>query len=383
MRILILSAVVLAALFIFNETREPTWWKTFFRYSYATLFIITAVIITTSLPSKNLNGARVKASPNFIDGKAKNLVETPLMTKSDNSTLSMLFSNGGKPELVPSVKTDLKSLDIHEELMVWLGHSSILIQTEGRRILVDPVLSEAGSPLPFINKPFAGTEIYTPGDIPAIDFLIITHDHYDHLSKKTVRSIKDRVGKVICPLGVGRYFRDWGYPENKIVEMDWDEEYIPDDNFTIYCLPARHFSGRGLFSQRSTLWASYMLKTREHTIYFGGDSGYEDHFKTIGKRFGSVDLAFLENGQYNEQWRYVHMTPSETLAAAKDINARRLMPIHNSKYKLAPHAWDEPLKSLKSLSNGSGIILMTPLIGEKVPLWDEDYVYQEWWIKSE
>jgi L-ascorbate metabolism protein UlaG (beta-lactamase superfamily) len=349
------------------------------------LIVIIIAFVLSSCCAKNLDEARIQASPNFVGGKAKNTVETPMMTgesdESNFSSLLKLFTSEGKPEIVPSVKTDLNALDIKEEIMVWFGHSSFLLQTGGKRVLVDPVLSEAGAPVPFVNTPFNGTKIYEPDDIPAVDFLIITHDHYDHFSKKTLKAIENRVGIVICPLGVGKYLKKWGYPESKIVEMDWNEEYQLAPDFTIHCLTARHFSGRGLLSQNTTLWAAYLLQTPEYRIYFSGDSGYGEHFKEVGRRFGKVDLAFLENGQYDPRWALIHMMPGEALAAAEDMNALYLMPIHNSKFLLSAHKWNDPLIQITALKDDENLILMTPMIGEKVPLWEEEYTFKPWWLE--
>lgn len=341
------------------------------------------VLALTTCGTKTMNTERIAASPNFHDGKAENYLETPML-EGDQGSLSImweLFVKGERPETpIPSVKTDLLSLDRGEEALVWMGHSSFLLQTSGKRFFVDPVLSEAASPVPFGNSPFDGTKLYESKDIPEIDYLIITHDHYDHLSKKTVKAIRDRVGKVICPLGVGDYLLKWGYSEDQIVEMDWDESYQPDAGFNIHCLTARHFSGRGLWGRNKTLWASFMLETPERKIYISGDTGYGDHFNEIGERFGDVDLAFLENGQYDPRWRYIHMHPEEMIKAANDINAKYLMPVHNSKFKLSVHKWNEPLIKLTALNDNPEMILIIPMIGEKTALWDENYTYKEWWI---
>ncbi len=349
------------------------------------LIVFAVFLLISARGSKNLNAGRILASSNFKDGKASNYVETPMMTSEGgmfSSMFEMLSSKGKPAKPVPSAKTGLNSFDIHEETLVWFGHSSYMLQTGGRRFLVDPVLSEAASPVPFTNKPFKGTQVYEPDDIPAVDYLIITHDHYDHLSKATVKKIRMRVGKVICPLGVGKYLKDWGYQADKIIEMDWEEDYEPEPGFVIHCVAARHFSGRGLFSIRSTLWAAYLLETPEHKIYIGGDSGYGEHFKTQGERFDGVDLAFLENGQYNEGWKYIHMTPEETLVAAADLRARYLVPVHNSKYKLSLHNWNTPLIDITALHNNPDMVLMTPMIGDKTPLWNTNREYAHWWAEE-
>ena len=263
---------------------------------------------------------------------------------------------------VPAIKTNLKSLAKDADLMVWFGHSSYLLQLSGKRILVDPVFCMA-SPVSFINKPFKETDLYKPGDLPDIDYLIITHDHWDHLDYQTVRQLKNRVGKVACPLGVGEHFEYWGYGKKKLVELDWNEKATLGTGFTVYCLPARHFSGRGLTSNK-TLWASFLIETPSAKVYAGGDSGYDTHFAEIGKEHPDIDLAILENGQYNEAWRYIHTMPLYLGRAAKELKARKIVTVHHSKYALARHPWDEPLKNEISAAKNDSIDLMVPIIGQ-------------------
>ena len=205
---------------------------------------------------------------------------------------------------IPVIHTDLKRLPKEQNLMVWFGHSSYMIQIDGKRILVDPVFCKA-SPVSFINKPFSGTDIYRPEDMPEIDLLIITHDHWDHLDYETVTALQEKVAKVVCPLGIGEDFEYWGYDSDKLIELDWSEHTILD-NIDVHCLPARHFSGRGLASNK-TLWASYMIESPSTTIFIGGDGGYGPHFKEIGESFTNIDWAILENGQYNNDWKNVAM----------------------------------------------------------------------------
>lgn len=155
--------------------------------------------------------------------------------------------------------------------------------------------------------------------MPDIDYLIITHDHWDHLDRGTVTALRPRIRTVVCPLGVGEHFEYWGFPKERIVELDWHEQAALDDGFTIRCLPARHFSGRGLNSNQ-TLWGSFLLQSPSRKIYIGGDGGYGKHFAQIGREFPDIDLAILENGQYNEAWRYIHTLPGQLAQAAKDLS---------------------------------------------------------------
>lgn len=315
---------------------------------------------------------RVKRSPNYRDGQFHNLHQTLMMTSDKGrfeSMLEFLFrrTKGLRPEhAVPVVKTDLHRLERDKDLLVWFGHSSYFLQTGGKRFLVDPVFCMA-SPVSFVNKPFEGTDAYKPEDMPDIDYLVITHDHWDHLDYETVKSLKPRVGKVVCALGVGEHLEYWGYDKERLVELDWFEDAPLDSGFSVHCLPTRHFSGRGLKANQS-LWASFLIETPSQKIYMAGDGGYDSHFEEIGKRFPGIDLAILENGQYNEDWKYIHLMPSNMAKAAKDLKAKRIMTVHHSKYALAKHPWDEPLQNEQKMLQQDSLNMVIPVIGEVVPL---------------
>lgn len=316
---------------------------------------------------------RIERSPNFRDGQFRNRQATALMTSGKGrfaTMLGFLFRKkeaGLRPDTaVPAVKSDLKTLDPAQELAVWFGHSSYLIQTGGKRFLVDPVFCQA-SPVSFVNKPFAGTDIYTPEDMPAVDYLVITHDHWDHLDYETVMRLKDRVGKIICPLGVGEHFEYWGFAPERLVELDWDEDADLGGGFKVTCLPARHFSGRGLKPNR-TLWASYLLESPAQRIFLGGDSGYGSQFAEIGERFPEIDLAVLENGQYNVDWKYIHTLPEYLAREAEELGAKKILTVHHSKYALARHRWDEPLENARRLAAESRAGVLMPVIGEVIPI---------------
>jgi L-ascorbate metabolism protein UlaG (beta-lactamase superfamily) len=325
----------------------------------------------------------VKSSPHYSDGQFRNASETRMLTTDRGywSVFKGFFAKKDRlhPKIaLPVVKTNLHKLDKNTDMLVWFGHSSYLLQVDGIRVLVDPVFYKA-SPVAFYNKAFEGTNVFEPEDIPDVDYLIISHDHWDHLDYQTVTALKDRVGKVVCGLGVGAHFERWGFGNDKIVEMDWQEEYSTgEDNVSIYCLPARHFSGRGLSGNKS-LWASYLISTAKHKVYIGGDSGYDTHYAEIGERFGPIDLAVLENGQYNEDWNQIHMLPESILKAYADLNAACLFTVHHSKYALAYHPWDEPLKNIASLAEQHNINLILPMMGEVVQMKDSLSYINRWW----
>lgn len=328
---------------------------------------------------------QLQQSPNFKDGKFQNIHFTP--TLSEGYSMAGVMYNfifrklpRTRPAgIIPSVKTDLKNLPIAENVLVWFGHSSYFIQLNGKRFLIDPVFSGNASPIPNSNKSFKGTDIYSAEDIPGIDFLLITHDHYDHLDYPTIVKLKPKINQIICGLGVGEHFEYWKFDGTKIIEKDWNESVMIADNFTLHTAPSRHFSGRA-FTRNNTLWLSFVLQTPNLKLYLGGDSGYDTHFAEIGKKFNGFDFALLDNGQYNLAWQAIHMLPNETLKAAKDLQTKRLFPVHNSKFKLANHPWDEPLKAISKLNEKEyHLPLVTPKIGEIVYLDDSNQVFPQWW----
>ena len=340
--------------------------------------------------------AKIAQSAHFdhATGRFKNIETTTELfsvekgDKEQRSTARImyeLFLNPDKPQNVPVVSGSLKTAP-HNDFVLWYGHSSYLLHLGDKNILVDPLIyNEAASPVPLINTPFTGTGVFTLDDIPQhIDLLIISHDHYDHLGKKSLKKIAKNktVRHIITPLSVGKYLKHYGFSENIITQVDWGDQVKIDEQLSIDTHTARHFSGRGMFNKNKTLWASFVLHYQDKKIFIGGDSGYGKHFKQIGEQYDKIDWAFLENGQYDAGWREIHSFPQQTVQAALDLKAVRLFPVHNSKYKIAYHAWDTPLKDLWAVwqKNPTAVRLITPKIGEIVPL-DGEYQSQAWWEK--
>jgi len=328
----------------------------------------------------------VKRSPNYVDGEFRNLLATPMFS-DDSSVVGVIFSSLVRkterltPSVpMPSVKTDLKTLDRAVDMVIWLGHSSYFVQLGGKRVLIDPVFSLDAAPVPFANRAFDGTSLYTAEDIPEIDYLLITHDHWDHLDYPSVKALEPKTRKVVAGLGVGAYFEYWGYAKDKIREADWFAALELEKDFTIHVLPARHYSGR-LLTRNRTLWAAYALETPGRRIFVSGDTGYGPHFAEIGRRFGGFDLVALDAGQYDPRWPYIHMTPEE--AAAEDLGARALLPGHAGKFSIARHAWDEPFNRLAAASQGKKYRLLTPMIGEPISLDDDRQRFPQWWERLE
>lgn len=331
-------------------------------------------------------GARLHAirhSPNFREGQFQNQHHTPSLTEGASYTgvMKQFFfgpkkrNRPGVP--LPSKKTSLFELDDHENVLVWFGHSSYFMQLDGKKILVDPVFSGNASPFSFTTKSFRGTDVYTVDDMPDIDLLFLSHDHYDHLDYRTIRPLRKKVKKIITGLGTGAHLEAWGYAPSILVEKDWNEEILLGDGFRVNTVPARHFSGRK-FKRNGSLWTSFVLTTPSKKIFIGGDSGYDTHFREIGKQYGPFDLAILENGQYNKNWKYIHMMPEEVVQAAQDLDAHYLLPVHWAKFSLSLHEWDEPIKRVVAEAEKNEVRVLHPMIGEKVEL-DKENHFTEWW----
>lgn len=320
-------------------------------------------------------------SKNYIDGEFKNLEETTVLLGNEG-TFSILFKNLMKNEIltpqsdIPTSKTNLKDLDDDKDIVIWLGHSSYFLKISGKNFLIDPVFSNYASPLPFIIKAFDGTTIYNKDDLPQIDYLVITHDHWDHLDYNTIKDIKNKVSNVITGLGVGNYLINWGYDKEKVKEGDWFESFSLENDIKLDILPSRHFSGR-LFKRNQTIWSSVAIQSNKTKLYFSGDSGYGKHFKKIGEKFGGFDLVFLDSGQYDKRWGQIHMNPQEAVQAAEDLGARNLIPAHVARFKLAYHVWNEPFKILENYK--SKVEISTPMIGKVINPKNPKESSSFWW----
>lgn len=327
---------------------------------------------------------KIKSSPHYIDGQFANLVPTPTLI-TDRSSVSLwweqLFSKKERPAPIapiPSIKTELMILGKDQDIVIWLGHSSYFMQLGGKRILIDPVFSPYAAPVSFANKAFAGTNPYTAEDMPEIDYLLITHDHWDHLDYPTIMALKAKIKNIICGLGVGAYFEQWGFAADLIQEADWFTTVALEADFTVHVLPARHFSGR-MLTRDKTLWTGFALETPQQRIFISGDSGYGPHFKQIGESFNGFDLVILDSGQYDKNWPYIHMTPEEAVQAAADLKAKALLPAHVGKFTIANHPWDEPFDRIAAAGQNKSYRLLTPLIGEPVELQNQQQRFSPWW----
>lgn len=327
---------------------------------------------------------RILASPHYAGGVFHNELPTPILTDNSSFGVALVRSlvakrvNPVPPGPLPSQRASLFSPDRAQDAVVWLGHSSFFIQLAGQRVLIDPVFSPYAAPVSFSTRAFAGATPYSPDDMPDIDCVLISHDHWDHLDYPSMMALKPKIRNILCGLGTGAHFQRWGFSGNVIHEADWGDTFALGAGVRVHVTTARHYSGRSL-TRNKALWAGFLLESPARHIFFSGDSGYGPHFAELGKRFGPVDLALLDCGQYNEDWRFIHMTPEEAARAADDMEARHLLPAHIGKFALARHPWDEPFRRMASASRNARFRLLTPMIGEMVNLTDPIPEYPRWW----
>ncbi|MCW9034940.1 MAG: MBL fold metallo-hydrolase [Rhodospirillales bacterium] len=262
--------------------------------------------------------------------------------------------------------------------VTWLGHSAILIEIDGLKILTDPMFGERASPFSWIGPKRFQQPPINIADIPELDAIIISHDHYDHLDMESIKLLNDRTLHFFTPLGVGSHLKQWGVNPSKITELDWWGEAEVANGVIVAATPAQHFSGRGVFDRNKTQWASWAIIGQKERLFFSGDTGFHREFDEIGKRYGPFDLAMLENGAYDKSWSQVHMMPEETIAASKMLNAKRIIPIHWGTFDLALHPWYEPAQKTYSLSRAHGVTAVQPKMGEFVLSTPTGPVAQ-WW----
>ena len=322
-------------------------------------------------------------SPHYHDESFHNLNESSPENDNFFETLQdyLVFDRTRTPDSVlPTEKFEIQNHVEDEVSITWFGHSTILIQSREYNILIDPLFGDEGTgPLFLGPAPFDYENTYEIKDLPSIDIVLISHDHYDHLDMKTV--IEFEGSTFLTPLGVKPHLELWGIPSVDIMEFDWYGGTNISDELQIILTPSQHFSGRTL-SRDPTLWGSWVIDIYDTAIFFGGDGGYSAEFTTIGDLYGPFDIAILEAGQYNEAWSNIHMFPKEVIQASIDLNSSVVMPIHNSKYELALHPWDEPLIEVTAEGMRRNHSVATPMIGQSFVV-GLDVPNYHWWMDVE
>lgn len=322
--------------------------------------------------------AEVAGSPRYSDGVFSNVLPgNTLIPGSGGRLLKGLLAHGdrGKPKgPVPLVDAAPRP-DAEALAVTWLGHASALIELDGHWILADPVWGDRVSPSATVGPLRLHPVPLALEQLPHLDAVIISHDHYDHLDLPTVRALlAGQDAPFFVPTGVGAHLRKWGAPPERIVELQWNDSAKAGD-ITLTCTESRHFSGRGL-KRNVTLWSSWALAGPEHRVFFGGDTGYTPAFAEIGARLGPFDLTILPIGAYGDQWPDIHMNPEQAWRTHGDLGGKRLMPIHWGTFDLALHTWAEPVERLLAVADHE--VLLIPQPGERVTI-AEPATLSRWW----
>lgn len=269
-----------------------------------------------------------------------------------------------------------------EMTVTWLGHSSSLVQMDGKNIFIDPVLSERTSPVSFAGSARFSDIALDAENVPEIDVLFISHDHYDHLDYQTIKEIDSKVNGYVIPLGIYDILKGWGIDESKLHPLDWWES-TEMDGITYTVTPSQHYTGRNPLKANATEWGGLYIKGKTHSLYYTGDSGYYEVFSEIYERFGETELILADSGQYDVGWASTHMFPEQAVQAAKDAHAKWLIPVHWGAFKLSNHAWDEPPQLAVTAAQEQNVNLATPRIGQTVNYANISEYNEHWWEQYE
>ncbi|MEO9221021.1 MAG: MBL fold metallo-hydrolase [Mycobacteriaceae bacterium] len=353
----------------------------------AALVVPAAVLAfaSWSLPrSLGASRARIRpyaaGSPQFRDGGFHNSQPSTVVRSGEQGSLlrAVLTRSGvGRPAHAVPLATTGAPTSPADLAVTWLGHASALVEIDGAVVLLDPMWSQRCSPSPVLGPRRLHPAPVALADLPQLDAVIISHDHYDHLDLPTVRTLlHTQTAPFVVPLGVGAHLRKWGVPDERILERDW-EQHTEIAGLTLTCTESRHFSGRGL-KRNTTLWASWVIAGPQHRVFFGGDSGYTPAFATIGAQSGPFDLTLLPIGAYGEQWPDIHMNPEEAVRAHGDLGGGLLVPIHWATFNLAFHGWAEPAERVRVAAEEHNVALAIPRPGERVVV-AEPPELTDWW----
>ncbi|MEO1029751.1 MAG: MBL fold metallo-hydrolase [Bacteroidota bacterium] len=331
--------------------------------------------------------ANYQSSEQFENGKFVNKKDVPKdpsfseMLKIARKFFFEKVENGRPNKALAVQNIDSVSVANYDNgtRLIWFGHSAFLLQIDNKNILIDPMFGKVPAPHPWLGaKRFNKTLPIEIEQLPKIDAVIISHDHYDHLDYESIKRLKSKVEHYFVPLGVGVHLEAWDIDTDKIDELDWWQETEYKD-IQLVCTPAQHFSGRKFSNGQNTLWSSWVIKSDSKSLFFSGDSGYGPHFKQIGETYGPFDLAMMECGQYNKMWPDIHMFPEETAQAGVDVQAKAMMPIHWGAFKLALHSWTDPIERVRKKAEELRLPVTAPMIGEPIDVGSPNTNNTIWW----
>jgi L-ascorbate metabolism protein UlaG (beta-lactamase superfamily) len=358
------------------------------RAAAAVVIASAAAIATRDLrhalgsPPSGARGERVRRSPQFHDGAFRNTAPAHTMPPGSGWQLARNVLAGGHRRRpsgpVPLMTPDSAAPSAADGLHVtWYGHSSALVEIEGRRVLFDPVWSDRCSPSPRVGPRRLHPPPVALDRLPRLDAIVISHDHYDHLDMATVRAlVRVQSAPFVVPLGVGAHLDRWGVPADRIIELDWDESHSVG-GVRLTATAARHFSGRA-FARDNTLWASWVLAGPTRRVFYSGDSGYFDGYAAVGAGYGPFDVTLIQIGAYGDAWPDIHMTPEDGARAHLDARGELLIPLHWATFNLAFHDWSEPVDRLWREAKARDIRLAVPRPGERVNV-DDPPPVDGWW----
>ena len=320
--------------------------------------------------------ARIRRSPNYRDGAFRNPDTTSMGTPGSGWTMMKQWLGGheqrvppGPMPIVTLTRADFERAPASGLRATWLGHSTVLVEVDGARILFDPVWARRASPSSLVGPKRFHAPPLALDQLPPLDAIVASHDHYDHLDREVVRALARSAAqsgaRFVVPLGVGAHLEKWGVAPGRIVELDWSESAtVGPLRFT--ATPARHFSGRGLSDRNHTLWASWSVAGPRHRVFHSGDTGPFPGFASIGAEHGPFDLTLVKIGAYGETWPDIHLTPEQAVDAPAKLRGRLLLPIHWGTFNLAFHAWDEPAERVLTAAVANGASIVMPRPGESI-----------------
>lgn len=320
------------------------------------------------------SGARLERladSPHFDGERFHNAVDTPTVRPSA-SLLWEVMRGGAEREPsqdIPILRPPRGSLEAGqgEALRVtWLGHSTVLLEIDGKLVLTDPVFGPRAAPVSWMGPKRFHPAPVEPEELPELDLILVSHDHFDHLDYPTIKRLARRETPWVTSLGVGAHLEAWGVPADRITELDWWEE-AQFGGLQVTATPARHFQGRGPGASSATFWSSWALRGPKHSVWFSGDTGaWDEGFAEIGERFGGFDLSMIEIGAYHPSWGHIHLGPENAMRVHELVRARTLMPVHWGTFNLALHAWDQPVRHILDLAETANAQLLIPMMGRSV-----------------
>lgn len=378
-----------------GERRRGRW-----RYVLAGTGVLAAVLAvltwTTTAGLDSFGAApdgarlqRMQTSPRFRDGAFQNPVVTPVTKPGTGWSTTKEWFFGGQqrtpPRPLPRAQDIAGTLAKAPESglrVTWMGHSTLLVEIDGVRILTDPMWGERASPSTVVGPKRFQPAALPLSELPPVDAVVLSHDHYDHLDMGTIRALAPRGVTFYAPLGVGAHLEKWGVPPAQVVELDWWQEVaVGSGGFKLVSTPSQHFSGRSLTDGNRTLWTSWSLIGPHHRVFFSGDTGMTPDFTEIGQRFGPFDLTMLEVGAWHPSWGDIHLGPSNALEAHRMVRGRRLLPVHWGTFDLAIHPWDEPLETLSREAREQQVALVTPRLGQPFEP-ERDTASEPWWREA-